>query len=371
MNRNNKENILLNNNAKEDVSSKASVALLDKKEIKNLSIYEYTESDIRGMIHEIRGQQVILDSDLAKLFGYSVKRLNEQVRRNIERFPDDFMFQLTIEETKNLPRSQNATLEGKGANIKYGAFAFTEQGVNQLSSVLKGPIAVKQSVTIMRVFVKMRHYLIENRTLFGNADILKSLIDDNIKIKESINNVKMDVDSIKKNITTKDDIQNAMNIILDSFIPKENLKQFVFKDGQPFEANETYINIYKEAKHSIYIIDDYINCHTLSLLTAKKSNVDVVIFSDNKGRGSDKLNKLEFNNFNIEYPTLSIKKNNGKSHDRFIILDYKLETEKIYHCGASSKDAGKKVCCISPFSTSHIIYSIIDDLLINDDYMFL
>ncbi|MEG0277357.1 MAG: ORF6N domain-containing protein, partial [Coprobacillus sp.] len=349
------------------------VALLDKEEINDSTIQEYTNSDIQEMIHVIRGQQVMLDSDLAKLFGYEVKKMNQQVKRNIDRFPVDFMFQLTIEEAKNLPRSQNVTLEGKGTNIKYAPYVFTEQGVNQLSAVLKSPIAVKQSIYIVRAFVKMRHYLIENSQLLGNADILKithSLIEDNIKIREEIHNNYKEIEFLKANMVTKSDTQDTMNKILDSFIPKENLKQFVFKDSQPFEANDAYINIYKEAKHSIYIVDDYINCHTLSLLTAKKNGVNVIIFSDNKGRGSEKLNAFEFDNFNIEYPTLSVKRNNRKCHDRFIILDYKTDTEKIYHCGASSKDAGKKACCISLFSTSHIIHSIIDDMLENEDYIF-
>ncbi|MFR7590088.1 MAG: ORF6N domain-containing protein [Longibaculum sp.] len=353
-----------------DNDEQTTVAVLDMEEA-NITEQEYSDSDIQGMIYKIRGQQVMLDSDLAKLYGYTVKRLNEQVKRNKERFPDDFMFELSKEEI-DFVRSQIATsrngslFKGQDGGRRYAPKAFTEQGVYMLATVLKGEVAVNQSVMIMRTFKKMRHYLIENKQLLGNDKILEithTLIDDNIKIKEEINKIKDNVD----NMVTKNDMQITMSSVFDNFISKDSLKEFVFKNSQPFEANVAYINIYKEAKQSIYIIDDYINCHTLSLLTAKNDGVDVTIFSDNKGRGSGKLNQLEFNNFNTEYPTLSIKKNDGKCHDRFIILDYNTDNEKIYHCGASSKDAGKKVCCISLFSTSEVIHSIIDELLTHED----
>lgn len=337
----------------------------------------YNDLDIQEMIYEIRGQQVMLDSDLAKLYGYEVKRLNEQVKRNKERFPEDFMFPLTQDEMLELSRSQFATsiqtIGIKGGRT-YKINAFTEQGVYMLATVLKGEVAINQSIFIIRTFKKMRHYINENRQLLGSTDILNSLIQDNIKIKEKMYNghkeLKTEIDGIKENMVTKNDMKATMNKVFNSFIPKEELKQFVFKDSQPFEANVTYMDIYKEAKHSIYIVDDYINYHTLSLLSAKNKGVDVIAFSDNKGRSSGKLNQFEFDNFNREYPTLSIKKNNQRCHDRFIIIDYQTDTEKIYHCGSSSKDAGKKVCCISLFSTSDIIYSIIDELLMHDDYKF-
>ena len=355
---------------------KTAIALKNKENQEEF-LPSYNDLDIQGMIYEIRGQQVMLDFDLAKLYGYEVKRLNEQVKRNKERFPEDFMFPLTQDEMLELSRSQFATsiqTFGIKGGRTYKINAFTEQGVYMLATVLKGEVAVHQSLMIMRTFKKMRHYINENRQLLGSTDLLNSLIQDNMKIKEEMYNghkeLKTEIDGIKENMVTKNDMKASMNKVLNSFIPKEELKQFVFKDSQPFEANVAYMDIYKEAKHSIYIVDDYINCHTLSLLSAKKKEVNVIVFSDNKGRGSGKLNQLEFDNFNREYPTLSIKKNNQRCHDRFIIIDYQTDTEKIYHCGASSKDAGKKGCCISLLSTSDIIYSIIDELLMHDDYIF-
>lgn len=333
----------------------------------------YNDLDIQEMIYEIRGQQVMLDSDLAKLYGYTLSALNQQVKRNKERFPDDFMFQLTKVEYEVYLKSQIVTSSTHGGKRKL-PYVFTEQGVYMLATVLKGEVAINQSIFIIRTFKKMRHYINENRQLLGSTDILNSLIQDNIKIKEKMYNdhkeLKTEIDGIKENMVTKNDMKASINKVFNSFIPKEELKQFVFKDSQPFEANVAYMDIYKEAKHSIYIVDDYINCHTLSLLSAKNEGVDVIAFSDNKGRSSGKLNQFEFDNFNREYPTLSIKKNNQRCHDRFIIIDYQTDTEKIYHCGSSNKDAGKKVCCISLFSTSDIIYSIIDELLMHDDYKF-
>lgn len=224
----------------------------------------YNDLDIQEMIYEIRGQQVMLDSDLAKLYGYEVKRLNEQVKRNKERFPEDFMFPLTQDEMLEVSRSQFATsiqtIGIKGGRT-YKINAFTEQGVYMLATVLKGEVAVHQSLMIMRTFKKMRHYINENRQLLGSTDILNSLIQDNMKIKEEMYNghkeLKTEIDGIKQNMVTKNDMKASMNKVFNSFIPKEGLKQFVFKDSQPFEANVAYMDIYKEAKHSIYIVDDY------------------------------------------------------------------------------------------------------------------
>ncbi|MEG0684800.1 MAG: ORF6N domain-containing protein, partial [Coprobacillus sp.] len=146
----NNENAIIDEKTKEDTLSKTTIALLDNEEVTELNTQEYSDFDIQGMIHEIRGQQVMLDSDLAKLFGYELKKMNQQVKRNDERFPDDFMFQITRDEIPESLKSQFVTLNNndnkRGLHIKKMPYAFTEQGVNQLSSVLKGPIAVKQSV---------------------------------------------------------------------------------------------------------------------------------------------------------------------------------------------------------------------------------
>lgn len=330
----------------------------------NTALIETT--NIKDMIYIIRGQQVMLDLDLAKLYGYEVKHFNQQVKRNIERFPEDFMFELTKDEMLNLSKSQIVTsIQTKGvrggrtSSIK----VFTEQGIYMLATVLKGEIAVNQSIMIMRSFRKMRHYINENQQLLNNADTLLS-----INYRLTIHEEKLKkIDKIEKDIYH---INQRLDNIANNFIEDDKIKQFIIMNGQKFEANEAYVSIYKQAKHSIYIIDDYINIDTLSLLKHKNNNINVIIFSDNKGRNHGKLQKNEYDNFNKEYPSLTIKKNNGKSHDRYIILDYNTDNEKIYHCGASSKDAGNKLCGINQIIDITPFHFVIDDLLLNDEYVF-
>ena len=312
---------------------------------------------IKNKIFVIRGQQVMLDVDLAEIYGYEVKRLNEQVKRNIERFPEDFMFQLVENEIPNLSRSQIATLNSKsnkrGSNIKYMSYAFTEQGIYMLATVLKGELAKQQSIFIMRTFKSMRHYIAQNKQIVTRSEMdlvtskVMELDKDNKKIKKSI-------EELSKN-----------------FINKDELKSIVIYDNQKFEADVAYTKIYKKAKKSIYVIDDYVSIETLQLLSHKKTNVEVILFTDNKkGHKGSHLTSKEVNDFNNEYPTLRIKPNNNKCHDRYIILDYKTKQEEIYHCGASSKDAGNKLCSINKLADKELMHNAIESLMKNKDMIF-
>lgn len=312
--------------------------------------------DINNLIYIIRGQQVILDSDLAGLYGYEVKNLNKQVKRNMEKFPKDFMFQLTKNENDSILKFQFGTSSHGGRRSL--PYAFTEQGVYMLATVLKGEIATTQSIMIIREFKKMRHLIIENHQLLNHNDILK--------ISNRLAKHEEDIQDIKQNMASKTDIHKIMN----NFINEDKIKEIVILDGQKFEAFEAYANIYKKAKHSIYIIDDYVDINTLSILKKKKQGIETIIFTDNKGNKRTKLQQREVEIFNEEFPSLLLKKNNAKCHDRFIILDYNYDIEKIYHCGASSKDAGNKVCCINHLSINEIIDKLIKHLLLNEDYQF-
>lgn len=158
-----------------------------------------------------------------------------------------------------------------------------------LPSVLRGKLASQQNISIIKSFKDMRHYIFENNQLLNNQDILQ--------ISTRLAKHEEDIAELNRNMATKEDIKKIMN----NFIYNDNIRQIVILDNQQFEANEAYKNIYKKAKHSIYIIDDYINIDTLSLLTSNRENVDVIAISDNKGNGNSKLNKLEFDNFNLEY----------------------------------------------------------------------
>lgn len=177
--------------------------------------------EIKNMIYTIRGQQVMLDSDLAMLYGYTVKRLNEQVKRNIERFPKDFMFQLTLEEIREISRSQNATLKknGKGTNVKYAPYVFTEQGIYMLATVLKGEVAISQSIMIIRTFKEMRHYINENKQLMNNSNLLE--------ISSTIIKHEQTIHEIEKSMATKGDIKEVkqdIQNIMNNFILNDRIK---------------------------------------------------------------------------------------------------------------------------------------------------
>lgn len=361
MDRNNNEE-LIDNDSNLD---RTIVAVLDNKSSHktDIQLHKYTDTDIQGMVYLIRGQRVMLDFDLAKIYGYELKKMNQQVKRNMDRFPKDFMFQLTEEEIPESLKSHFVTLNKsknkRGLHIKKMPYVFTEHGVNQLSAVLKSAIAVKQSILIIRAFVKMRHYIIENRQLLDGYDILK--------MESRLQDTEQEIHQIENTMATKDDISNSdkkLENLIENFIVTEKIKEFAFFKGDKFEANELFIQLYREAKHSIYIVDNYISIKTLSHLKHKKENVHVIIFTTNAG-GRDKLRKVEFNDFNEQYPSLLLK-NNSLSHDRYIILDYNTCKEKIYHSGASIKDAGKKVCSINEITDKQIYHRMIDALLLEN-----
>ena len=323
------------------------------------------EKDIENLVYWIRGQQVMLDQDLALLYGYEVKRLNEQVKRNITRFPEDFMFQLTHEEIESV-KSQIATsrninfYSGQEGGRRKPPYAFTEQGIYMLATVLKGELAEQQSIYIMRAFREMRHYIQQNQQFVTKKE-MKLLTDvsqdENRKINERLDKTDEQIAAIHESI----------NKINENFVLDTELKNFVIYKGQKFEADKAYIDIYKNANKSIYVIDDYVNIKTLHLLSHKKTGVNVILFTENGfGRSRVFLTYSEVTDFDREYPTIQIKPN-PDCHDRFIVLDYGTNTEKVYHCGASSKDAGRKVCAINAIENTLLIHPIIDKLLLSPD----
>lgn len=317
-------------------------------------------NDIRRLVYVIRDQQVMLDYDLASLYGYEVKRLNEQVKRNAARFPEDFMFQLTKEELESV-KSQIATspnsnfFSGQEGGRRKFPYAFTEQGIYMLATVLRGEVAEQQSIFIMRAFRELRHYVQQNHQFITRNEL--SVLSDNVKRISDRQDV---TDSQMKMI------QESIQKINENFVLDTELKNFVIYKGQKFEADKAYIDIYQKAHNSIYVIDDYVNIKTLHLLSQKKQGVAVVLFTENGHGRNGFLTSSEVADFNTQYPTLQIKPN-PDCHDRFIVLDYGTQNEKVYHCGASSKDAGKKVCAINVLERKEMIHPIIDQLLLNPD----
>lgn len=316
---------------------------------------EITVDSLKSKIYTIRGQQVMLASDLAEIYGYTTRASNQQVRRNIERFPKDFMFELTLEEAEIISRSQNVTLNdnkvARGSNIKYAPMVFTESGIYMLMTVLKGELAISQSKILIRTFKQMKDYIQTTQMISAPQEILQL----SLQVSENTK----DISEIKENMLTKDDLTK----VIQSFSLPDKGIEYVIYSGKTFEADSAYADIYSKAKRKIFIIDNYIGPKTLLMLKSVPSNVDIIIFSDNI-RNMLRLSELQ--SFQNEYPNvrLSFQKTGGKFHDRYIILDYKCRTEKIYHCGASSKDAGNKITTISKSDNNALYYPMVDDLLL-------
>lgn len=323
--------------------------------------------NICNRVYTIRGKQVMLDYDLAEIYGYEVKRLNEQVKRNITRFPEDFMFQLTKDEIpEDFSKSQIATLnengDRRGTNIKKLPFAFTEQGIYMLATVLRGELAEQQSIFIMRAFREMRHYIKQNQQFVTQSEM--RLV--TAKVSEISVQVAGVIDWKNKAENRFDSIQRSIDTLNENFVSDKDFKNYVIYKGQKFEADAAYIDIYQQAKKSIYVVDDYVNTKTLQLLSQKEAGVEVVLFTENGHGKRGFLTTAVVNDFIQEYPPLRIK-SNSDCHDRLIVLDYGLPTERAYHCGASSKDAGKKLCAINVILETSMIHPVIDKLLLAPD----
>ena len=290
-----------------------------------------TEEDIRNKIYVVRGIQVMLDSDLARIYGYTTKSFNQQVQRNIERFDDDFMFQLTKDEYHNILRSQNVTLElEQGKYSKYLPYVFTEDGIYMLMTVLKGEKAVLQSKTLIRIFRRLKDYVIDNNLIeqrYINNLVLRH---DNILIEQS--NKLTEYDSKFEEIFTK-------------FDSDDYLKNKLIFENHIYDACSFLLDILNEAKKEIIIIDNYCDKEVLDLICNLK--VNVIAISKNMNDELIKKYQTQYDNLTIKY--------NDIFHDRFIILDKK----KVYQLGSSLKDLGKKCSYISKFDNKNDINDLI------------
>ena len=294
---------------------------------KKLKEIKYEVEDIKNLIYNIREKQVMIDSDVANLYNCETKYVNRVVKRNIERFPEEFCFQLTENEFRVL-RCQFVTLNnnGRGQHRKYLPYFFTEQGIAMLSALLKSEIAVKISINIMKAFTEMRKFLIYNGQLFQEIDNIKfQLLEHNKKFDKVFN-------ELQKN-------------------SQDEFKQRIFFEGQIYDAYSLIIDIIKSSKLKILIIDNYIDDSILKMLSKKNKDVEVVILTSQNCN----INSLDINKFNKQYPILKVAKTN-KFHDRFIVIDNK----KLYHIGASLKDLGKKCFAISKINDNEYIEKIRD-----------
>lgn len=274
--------------------------------------------DIKSKIYAFRGVQVILDNDLAELYGVETFNLNKAVKRNIKRFPEDFMFQLTKEEFDFLLfQIGMSKTEGRGGR-RFLPYAFTEQGVAALSGILKSTKAIEINIKIMRVFVAMRKFIASNAQVFQRLDTVEKR-------------------QIEYQLTTDE----KFNKIFDAIESKDiKLEKGIFFEGQIFDAYAFVSELIRSAKYSIFLIDNYIDDSVLTLFSKRNKNVQVIIFTKEISRQL----LLDASKYNSQYPLIELKEFKH-AHDRFLIIDNK----EVYHFGASLKDLGKKWFAFSKF----------------------
>ena len=275
---------------------------------------------IQNKILVIRNQQVMIDRDIAELYGVETKRLNEQVKRNIERFPDEFCFQLNDNEFKNW-KSQFATSNSDKMGLRKRPYAFTEHGVTMLATVLKNETAVKASIQIVKAFVAMRKFLLTNAQIFQRLDSLEMhRIESDKRIDELFD--RMDRYAI-------DDTQG------------------IFFQGQIFDAYAKFESFIAQAQKSIVLIDNYIDLSVIERFAKKKTGVQVTIYT----HPQTPIMEQDVRRFNAQYPLLEVK-HTTTMHDRFLIID----NQTLYHIGASLKDLGKRCFAFDVFDSTFIAY---------------
>lgn len=306
------------------------IAVQENKQLPDIEISEVT---IKNLIYVVRGQQVMMDSDLATLYQVETRVLNQAVKRNIARFPEKFRFQLSEDEYDDL-KSQFVISSEEDENTHGGRrklpYVFTEQGIAMLSAVLRSETAVQVSIKIMDAFVEMRRFLASNTLMF-----------------EKINEMEVKRLAFQKN--TEEQFDKIFRYISEH----EESSQKIFFDGQIYDAFSLLVDLVSKAEKKLALVDNYVDVGTLNILAKKKSDVEVVVYTVRRTR----LSEADVNNFNQQYPKLEVKYT-GVFHDRFLIID----DTCAYHIGASIKDAGKKCFGISLIEDTRIVKDILERL---------
>lgn len=313
-----------------------------QQESKQLPDIEISEVTIKKLIYMIRGQQVMLDSDLAMLYQVETGNLNKAMKRNLKRFPEEFCFQLTKEEYSNLIFQIGSSSLEKDNSYEHGGrrklpYVYTEQGIAMLSAVLRSDIAIKVSVRIMQIFVELRRYFAQGTFLI-----------------EKVND--LEINQIEERIWRKQHEENTekrFEEVFDYIAEHKESNQRIFFNGQIYDAFSLLVELVSRAEKRLILIDNYVDVETLNILAKKKTDVNVLIYTSKK----TKLSKVDMENFNKQYPTMEVKYTEV-FHDRFLILD----DEYAYHIGASIKDAGKKCFGINKIEDARIVKTILQRL---------
>lgn len=309
--------------------------VMENKEVNIVPAGELEIAKIESRIVSVRGIPIILDRDLALMYGVELAQMNRQVKRNIQRFPEDFMFQLTREEYNNLKcqngilnvgefaetdneslRSQNGTIKnGRGQHSKYLPYVFTEQGVSMLSGLLRSESAIQANILIMRAFVAMRRFMVANADVFRRLDSLD-----------------------RRQLET----EHKLNIVLDKLEDGTlQNKCGIFFEGQTFDAYVLVSDLIRSAKKRVVMIDNYVDESVLTMLDKREKGVSAEIYT----LQISKQLKLDITKHDSQYPPIAVNILK-KSHDRFLIID-----DDAYHVGASFKDLGKKWFAIMKMDT--------------------
>ena len=334
---------------------------MEKKSIeeKSTEIAIIDEQSIRDKVYEVRGVKVMLDFELAEIYGYTTKAFNQQVKNNIEKFDDDFRFQLTKEELEVILRSKKMTSSWGGS--RYLPWCFSEGGVYMLMTVLKGELATRQSKALIRAFKAMKDYIVETQGIVSQRDMLRLSLQTN-ENAESIRRLQLRLGEQQKIVVGQQELllvhddllaealerigetvkKSDIAPFIEPFELPEDAKEFLFREGKPFKADVAYMDIYSKATKSIYLIDNYINIKTLRLLQNVRPGVAVTVFSDNI---RNHLHASDYEDFQVEFPSIPVTfiTTGGIMHDRFIVLNYDEADERMFHCGASSKDAAVRL----------------------------
>ncbi|MBO7573343.1 MAG: ORF6N domain-containing protein [Bacilli bacterium] len=310
---------------------------MEEKQIISINI-----NNIKDCIYMIRGQKVMLDFDLARIYGYETKNFNRQVKNNIEKFDNDFMFELTKDEWAEILRCKNFTAN-YFSKSRYLPHAFTEQGIYMLMTVLRGKLAIEQSKQLIKCFKLMKDYIAESGNLLTNTN---SYIESKFA-------------SYDKRFKT---IENKLDIVMDNFINPSSYKLFLIMNGAKIEADLAYQTLFGSAKESIIIVDDYVGLKTLDHLKVCSEDIKIYICSDNVARNGLTQNYIDdFINETNTY--LTLRPTNNTIHDRLIVIDYDTKNERLFLSGPSSKDAGNKIGTIVEIDDRELYHPIINKLL--------
>lgn len=298
------------------------------------SIVPADKVTIRDLIYTVRGMQVMLDSDLARLYGVETGNLNKAAGRNAARFPEEFRFKLTSEEWDVLLFQNGRAKSEKRGGRRTPPFAYTEQGVAMLSAVLRSDTAVRVSVQIMNAFVEMRHFIASNASMFEQ---IRSVELRQLEYQREVREFQQETDE-------------RFERVFDYMETREAPAQKVFFEGQVWDAFELLVSLVQRAKREIVLVDGYVDAGTLNIPAKKREGVDVTIWTYPRSR----LTKKDVDTFNAQYPRLEVRHTDA-FHDRFLILD----GAECYLVGASLKDAGKKAFAVARIEDTESVAAIL------------